>query len=344
MFDQSKHRGSATRSFALLFAVLTVWQPSKLRAENRTLASEASRQSSVDAAKVNDAKTRDEVKLGSAGSAVVRLQILLDRAHFSPGQIDGRYGDNLRMALKGYQAAHRVRSTGIGDAATWRCLNADTAPILVAYTISSEDTAGPFVNVPTDMMQQAKLNYLGYKSPEDKLGERFHIDSNLLASLNPGKKFENPGEQIVVPNIQRDYSPQAEKVVVNKTDGTVTTYGADGGVLSQYPATMGSRHDPLPLGDWKILGVQQDPVFYYNPKLFWNAKPDDSKARVAPGPRNPVGVVWISLSKEHYGIHGTPDPSKIGHTESHGCIRLTNWDAEELSKMLKPGVPAILRD
>jgi lipoprotein-anchoring transpeptidase ErfK/SrfK len=297
-----------------------------------------------DTGAVNDPNSREDVKPESAGSCVVRLQIMLDRAHFSPGEIDGQYGENLRAALEGYQAQHNLTVSGIGDADTWRSLNTDTSPALAPYIITADDVAGPFESVPPDMMAQAKLSSLGYQSPEEELGERYHINPALLAKLNPGKNLANAGEQILVPDVLRDPPGQAGKVVVSKSRGTVSAYASDGTLLAQYPATMGSEHDPLPIGDWKITGIQQHPVFYYNPALFWNSKPEDSKARIAPGPNNPVGVVWIGLSKEHYGIHGTPEPSKVGHAESHGCIRLTNWDAEELSKMVKSGVPAILEE
>ena len=328
----------ATAAISLI--VLPAWN-----ADTRTSpATGGNTRASFDVSAVNDPQTRDDVRPKSAGRAVVRLQILLDRAHFSPGEIDGQYGDNLRIALEGYQAVHNLPVTGTGDAATWQSLNSDTAPLLLNFTIRSEDTSGPFEKIPSDMMEQAKLDYLGYQSPEDELGQRFHINPELLTKLNPGKNLENAGEQITAPNVLRDDSVRAGKVVVSKRHGTVTAFSSSGSVLAQYPATMGSEHDPLPIGNWKIVSVRQNPVFYYNPKLFWNAKPEDSKARIAPGPRNPVGVVWIALSKEHYGIHGTPDPAKIGHTESHGCIRLTNWDAEELSKMVRPGVPAILEE
>jgi lipoprotein-anchoring transpeptidase ErfK/SrfK len=294
---------------------------------------------------VNDPQTRQTVTPDSAGSAVVRMQILLDRAHFSPGQIDGRYGDNLRVALTGYQTAYKLPVTGVGDDATWQSLDHDTAPPLVPYTIAKQDVAGPFVKkIPRRMMQQAKLKSLGYQSPREELGERFHIGPHLLARLNPGKRLTKAGEEILVPNVHRDYLVPAAKVVVSKSNRTVSAFSADGMLLAQYPATMGSTHDPLPIGDWTIVEVIQNPAFYYNPKLFWDANPNDAKARIAPGPNNPVGVVWIGLSKEHYGIHGTPAPARIGHTESHGCIRLTNWDAEELSQMVKVGVPANLQE
>ena len=299
---------------------------------------------SFDPAAVNDTQNHDDVGPAAAGSAVVRLQILLDRAHFSPGEIDGHYGDNLRVALAGYQTAHQLQATGIGDQNTWQLLNKDTAPLLVPYTITPEDVAGPFQPVPSDMMAQAKLPSLGYQSPQEELGERFHTSPTLLAQLNPSIDLTRAGQQILVPNVQREFIVPAARVVVSKSNRTVAALAADGTVLAQYPATMGSEHDPLPIGDWKITGVQQNPAFNYNPALFWDAKPEDAKARIKPGPNNPVGVVWIGLSKEHYGIHGSPEPGHIGHTESHGCIRLTNWDAAELAKMVKPGAPAILQE
>jgi len=297
-----------------------------------------------DVAAINNPQTRDDVGPNAKGSAVVRAQILLDRAHFSPGEIDGQYGDNLRVAIAGYQSARKLEVTSIVDQNTWAALNADSAPALTQYTISAEDLAEDFEKIPSDLMQQAKLKSLGYQSIEEKLGERFHINPQLLAKLNSDKDLKKAGEQIQAPSVQRDFTVPAGRVVVSKTKRTVSAVAADGTILAQYPATMGSEHDPLPIGDWKITGVQHNPVFNYNPDLFWDAKPDQSKARIPAGPNNPAGVVWIGLSKEHYGIHGTPSPHSIGHTESHGCIRLTNWDANELSLMVKPGIPTILEE
>lgn len=298
-----------------------------------------------DAQAVTDPQNRPNLSGGDAGSGVVRLEILLDRAHFSPGEIDGQFGDNLRIAVSGYQSAHNLEKTGSADQETWESLNADTASALAPYTISADDVMGLFEPIPRDdIMAQAKLKHLGYESPQEELGERFHINPKLLAVLNPGKDLTKAGEQLFVPNVQRNYVLPADKVVVSKANHTVAAFGGDSMLLAQYPATMGSEHDPLPIGNWKITGVQQNPVFHYNPAFFWDAKPKDEKAEIAAGPNNPVGVVWIALSKEHYGIHGTPEPSKIGHTESHGCIRLTNWDAEELAHMVKPGTAAILEE
>jgi lipoprotein-anchoring transpeptidase ErfK/SrfK len=244
----------------------------------------------------------------------------------------------------GYQAAHHLSPTGWVDQETWQALNSDTDAALTAYTISPHDVQGPFERIPHDLMAQAKLKHLGYQSPAEGFGERFHIDPVLLRKLNPRRSLQRAAQTIFVPNVARDYAPSADRVVVSRTHRTVSALAPDGTVLAQYPATIGSEHDPLPIGDWKVTVIQQNPVFNFNPDFFGDAKPRDSKALIAAGPNNPVGVVWIGLSKEHYGIHGTPEPGLIGHVESHGCIRLTNWDAEKLSKMLKVGVPAILQE
>lgn len=280
----------------------------------------------------------------SRGNAVVRAQILLARAHFSCGQIDGHYGHNLQQTVAAYQTSRNLPANGIVGPETWNALKADTAPALIPYTIAPGDVAGPFVKVPQDMMAKAKLPALGYETPLEVLGEKFHASPKLLQQLNPGKAFDKPGEQILTPNVMVPPPGPAAWIVVAKNDTSVTAYDAQSKLIAYYSASVGSEHDPLPVGFWKVLGVQRNPVFHYNPALFWNADAKDSKADIKPGPNNPVGVVWIALSKQHYGIHGTPEPSKIGHTESHGCIRLTNWDAAELAGLVKPGTPAILKE
>jgi len=230
------------------------------------------------------------------------------------------------------------------NAEVWAALDADTASAIITYTIALDDIKGPFVDIPPAMMEQAKLPYLGYRSPLDELAEKFHSSPELLEALNPGKDFSKVGEQILVPNAITMPPPATASIVVSKSDSSVAAYDPQGNLLAYYVATVGSEHDPRPIGNWTIKGVARNPVFHYNPELFWDARPHDEKALIHAGPRNPVGVVWIDLSKEHYGIHGTPDPSRIGHTESHGCIRLTNWDAEQLADMVKPGTPAILKE
>jgi lipoprotein-anchoring transpeptidase ErfK/SrfK len=229
-------------------------------------------------------------------------------------------------------------------------------------------------------MEKSKLPALSYTSVLELLAERFHASPKLLQRLNPDGKFER-GEVVLVPNVEAFRAPSlkgstptsdvapasgtptknadatranqakpatapgATSNVVTVTDQTktLTVENANGEVVFYAPVTVGSKNDPLPVGEWKVNGVSLEPPFNYNPDLFWDADPSHAKAKIPPGPNNPVGVVWIDLSKEHYGIHGTPEPSRIGYTESHGCIRLTNWDAMRLAALVAPGTKVVLR-
>jgi len=274
---------------------------------------------------------------------ILRAQILLDRAHFSPGEIDGHYGGNTISAVAAYNVAKNIKGSAINKA-TWAALGVDTAPVLVPYTLTAADVAGPFEVIPEAMPDKAKLPALGYENIAEALGEKFHISPTLLRKLNRGIKLDRAGTVIQVPNVAR---PPIEKTAgmvirVSRSHRAVEAVGDNGVVMARYPATIGSEHDPLPLGNWKINGVSWNPTYHYNPDLFWDAETSDAKAKLAPGPNSPVGPVWIDLSKPHYGIHGTPVPSTIGKTTSHGCIRLTNWDATELAKLVTPGMAAVL--
>lgn len=292
---------------------------------------------------VNNPALKDVVKPKSSGAATLRAQILLSRAHYSVGEIDGFFGENMTEVIKAYQRDNNLPTSGVVDAATWEALDKDDAPALTTYTVTEDDVNTPFQQIPTEMEEEAKLKTLGYQNLPEMLGEKFHCNPALLDKLNPGKNLEMPGTELTVPSVAyNETPPKVAQVQVSKSTHLVTAMDADGKTVAVYPATMGSEHDPLPLGDWKIATVLQNPPFYYNPALFWDAKPTDTKAKLPPGPNGPVGVVWIGLSKEHYGIHGTPEPSTIGHTASHGCIRLTNWDAEQLSQMVHTGIPAHL--
>lgn len=272
-------------------------------------------------------------------SEVLATQIALDRAGFSPGEIDGRRGQNLERALAAYQRSHEEPLGLLGD-----------VPPLIDYTVTDADIAGPFTpDIPAELPDQAALDTLNFRTPLEAIAERFHSSPALLKQLNPEATFQKSGERIVVPNVAT--APNAAvapgtaiTVFVTKSTSALTIEDAKGQVLLHAPVTSGSVHDPLPIGTWKVTGVQRNPKFHYNPQLFWDATPGDRKATLQPGPNNPVGVVWIDLSKPHYGIHGTPEPSKIGHVESHGCVRLTNWDADRAAQWVKPGTKVVFRE
>ena len=274
----------------------------------------------------------------------LEVQVLLDRANFSPGEIDGAMGSNTRRAIAGFQRYHGLPDTGELDAATREALDDVSGPVLFTYTVTADDVDGPFSDVPADMEAKAALDELGYESAAEALGEKFHASPDLLRKLNPGKSLDEAGATLKVPNVNTGQLPAAAKVIVDASDSVLMLADEDDRVFAQFPTTTGSEHDPLPIGEWKVNGVARNPVFHYNPDLFWDADPSHSKAEIPPGPNNPVGVVWIDLSKEHYGIHGTPVPSTIGKTQSHGCIRLTNWSADLVAAAVSPGTPVVLRE
>jgi lipoprotein-anchoring transpeptidase ErfK/SrfK len=282
---------------------------------------------------------------------LIGFQVRLDRQGFSSGQIDGKPGANFSRALSAYQTARQL-PTGKPDCATWEALGSASAePAITSYTVTDADLKGPFEKVPPKLADQAKLTALGYQSPMELLAERFHASPALLSQLNRSVAI-SAGREIKVPAVMPfdpETKPAADSaagdisILVSKEESSLRATRGDGTLVFYAPVSSGSVHDPLPPGDYKVLGVGWRPVFHYNPDLFWDAKAADEKAKIPSGPNNPVGVVWISLSLEHYGLHGTPEPGHIGHTESHGCVRLTNWDAARVASLVKPGTPVVFK-
>jgi lipoprotein-anchoring transpeptidase ErfK/SrfK len=277
--------------------------------------------------------------------SVLRAQVLLERAHFSPGQIDGKLGSSFAGALAGFQRSRGLADDGRLGPDTWAALEADAAPTLVEYTLTEADLAGPFAELPESIPERAALPAMGYESAEEALGERFHASPELLKTLNPQADLDQAGAVLQVPNVlELAALPTPAKIVVTESTGILSLVDADDTVLAQFPASMGSEHDPLPIGDWTVTTIAENPVFNYDPALLRTADPDSEPAQLPAGPNNPVGAVWIGISKPHYGIHGTPDPVRVGKTESNGCIRLTNWSVRRLAQVVAVGMPVEMRE
>jgi lipoprotein-anchoring transpeptidase ErfK/SrfK len=318
---------------------------------------------------------------GAPGSPIDRdyfhAQVLLDAAGFSPGVIDGKNGSSFKQALRGFQAAHGLDTSGVLDTPTRQALLNVGRHAVVMVKLGPDDVTSSYVYpLPKDPEKQYKYPFLGYRNMLEKVAERYHTTPAAVVALNGPEKLIGLGQTLMLPNVvpmSRDYSgvnpkgarlmtllnvdgrqPHGDYIVIDKSEGVLKVFGgsppgqdeeAGGQLVAQFPVTTGSAHDPLPIGRWKVTTFAFLPPFHYQPNLFWDAKDTAKEHRLAPGPNGPVGVAWLDLTKEHYGIHGAPEPQNIGKTESHGCIRMTNWDVMRLVRiMMKPGFPAIFQE
>ena len=300
------------------------------------------------------------------------MQVMLDVAGFSPGVIDGKAGSSMTKALRGFQQANGLNPTGKLDDKTKTALQKFSRPGAISVKLTHDDVGGPFTYpMPKKPEDQAKLDALNYRNMLEKLAERYHTSPEAIVEMNGPEKLIGVGQELMLPNVvpaSRNYDgamdkqgallaqlnvpgdvPKGDYVVVDKSEGTLKVYKgefpsgsktSEGQLLAQFPVTTGSGHDPLPLGNWKVPTFSFLPPFNYQPDLFWDVSDTKDEHQLPPGPNGMVGVAWLDLTKEHYGIHGTPEPKWIGKTESHGCLRLTNWDVMRLSRMMKPGFQA----
>ncbi|MBB3963442.1 L,D-transpeptidase family protein [Rhizobium metallidurans] len=272
-------------------------------------------------------------------SEIVALQVFLDRAGTSPGAIDGRMGANVTKAIYAYEQMTGEKLDPNNTDAILEQLRMSGGLPVGTYTITPADAAGPYVaEIPEDYAVKAQMTSLSFTSTSEALAERFHMDEAFLKELNPGVDFTVPGTIIKVINPGEPKTSSVARIVADKAKKQVFAYDASGNLISAYPASIGSNDTPSPSGTMKVDRVAFNPGYTYNPKINFQQGANDKVLNIPPGPNGPVGTIWIALSKPTYGIHGTPDPSKIGRTQSHGCVRLTNWDATELAKMVKPGV------
>ena len=277
----------------------------------------------------------------SISPLTVKSQILLDRAHFSPGEIDGRLGENARKALRAYAEANGLSSMAELTQEVWQKLIADDRPLLTQYTITDKDVRGPFLpKLPTKLEEMKDLSALNYSTPREALAEKFHVSEELLSALNPDQKFDAAGATIFVPDVATQ-APKAEvvRLEVDKTRETVKALDKADNLVAFYPATVGSDEKPSPSGTLKITAITDNPTYRYNPDYHFKDVASTAAFTIRPGPNNPVGTRWIGLNAEGYGIHGTPNPANVSKADSHGCVRLTNWDVERLALLVRKGTP-----
>lgn len=287
-----------------------------------------------------------------AGPSVLRVQVLLDRAVFSPGIVDGRWGRNTEKAVYWLQRREGLRATGHVDQATWerlQQLGGQPSEIVRAHQLTEDDVAGPFVTLPEEYYDRRDMECQCYESLAEKLAEQHHTSEDLLRALNPDVDLNavTAGMTLNVPAVARPQpagTDAVSRIVISDGGRYLHALGADGRILYHFPATLGSDYSPSPTGEYSVTNIAPDPSWHYQPELLEGVADDEPDAVLPPGPNNAVGVVWMQLSRPHYGVHGTSAPETIGYTTSNGCVRLTNWDAQYLSRAIAAGTPVQFRD
>ncbi len=281
--------------------------------------------------------------LGKRSLETMAVQVMLDRSRHSPGVIDGYMGGNTRRAIRYYRQAHELPAgDGIDKELLKSLVGTETGDIFRTYAITEDDVSQKFDRNAESFTALAKQDRVGYETPREKLAEKFHMDRDFLAALNPGADFGKAGTKLViVSHGDEKLAADVARIEIRKSDNTVALLGGDGKLVASYPSTIGSDDFPSPSGEMKVKAVAPEAAYYFSPEgREWGP---DKRLKIPPGPNNPVGGIWIDLTKEGYGIHGSPDPQMVGKRTSHGCVRLTNWDAHEVAGAVEAGVPVVFR-
>jgi lipoprotein-anchoring transpeptidase ErfK/SrfK len=280
------------------------------------------------------------------GPSVLALQWMLDRVAFSPGVIDGRWGKNTEKAVYWLQDSLDLEPTGQADRRLWDLLAGQVGSDgpLREHTVTSGDLEGPFVEIPDDPQAQAELDCLCHPSPGEALAERFHTTPELLERLNPEVDLASisAGTRLWVPAVEEarkeaGLADDVARIVVSKGGFYLHALDEEGRVLYHFPTTVGASYNPSPEGELSVTGIAYEPTYHYQPAMLDDVPDDEEEAILPPGPNSPVGLVWMQLSEDTYGIHGTSAPATIGYATSHGCVRLTNWDALFLANRTAQG-------
>jgi len=283
---------------------------------------------------------------GSAKDALnlhehIAWQIALERTGFSPGIIDGKIGTKTGLATREFQRVRGLPQTGTLDATTARALDVGSVTPVTTYTISEAD-AHEVIPTPAEWIKKSRQKRLGYDSVAQVVAEKFHASQHLLARLNPGRNLLqlNTGDSLDVPATGDTTSlTQADMLEVDLNQKIIRALDGEKRLVALFHCSIAADKAKLPTGSARVVTIAKDPVYHFDPKMWPEVKGVDRKLEIPPGPRNPVGVRWIGLSLPGYGIHGTPNPELIGKTGSHGCVRLTNWDAVRLASMVRVGTP-----
>jgi lipoprotein-anchoring transpeptidase ErfK/SrfK len=310
------------RSALAAFASGLALAPGALRAQPRAAGARLTMEAVNDA----DLAAARAAARGQMSPGLVKVQVLLDRAAASPGVIDGLDGENQAL---------------------WDALGRDAGePVLKRHRITEEEARTAVApDLSRDYAELARRRDIPFRTHAEMFAERFHMDEDLLKALNPDAAFDRAGTEIVVaaPGEPRRRESRLLRVVVERS-GAVRALGRDRRLIAFYPATVGSAQNPSPRGTHRVKGVARNPTYYYNPDVNFVQGNNRERLQLPGGPNNPVGTVWIDLSEPTYGIHGTPEPSEIDKTSSHGCVRLTNWDAEELAGLVHTGLTVEFTD